>query len=374
MKKLNRREKTYVKLAIAAILLALIVQGSDIFFASRDELASDIEAQQERLSNLQKVLENESVTKYEAEAEALVESLKGAQERVLELKSESEATSFLSKVISTRAEKAGVNINSISPRKSKLISEEKGLYELRTYFGYDCDLQALLTFFTMLDGQDFYLSLDNVNISVRRQPNRKVRNRRKRVSKRKPLNGNALLVTLFRANPDATVDRYEVKLAESDRMMMAAGLIADEDDEMEAEPVDVAEATTTIKTKQPTKATTINRNPPPLVRPQLDLGRKPGLKPKDEVLEEEVYEEEEVAEEVAEEPDDEEDEVVNAAPPKRATGGLRPLKPAIESGEEPLPLKTDQPKSNGSSGWPKAQKPRFNRKPGRLSGPTKMGN
>lgn len=204
MKKLNRREKLYVRLMVSAVILGALMQGWDSYYASKDQLAIDVETLESRIESLKVRLTGESAETYRQETANLEEYLISAQDRVLELPRETDANLYLNQAISEKAEAAGLVINSISNRKSKLISKDKDLHELRTYFGYDAELSGLLQFFDMMDRQPYYVCVENLNISVRRRPKRKVRRKNRVV--RHSLNGNAILTTVFRANPDASLD------------------------------------------------------------------------------------------------------------------------------------------------------------------------
>lgn len=343
---------------MVAIAIAIVVQGSDMYFQAKEELIIENESLQDRITGLTNKLKGESTEKYISEAAAIEENLGSAQGQVLELPTENDGNMLLSKIISERAEEAGLNINSISNRKSKTISEEKELSELRTYFGYDTDLQPLLNFFSAMDEQGFYVAVESINISVRRQPRRKTKRKIKRRVQRKALNGNAILTAVFRPNAEATMEQWE-KLAKQAEP-------ADEILDDEEEGAEEAAADTKVEAKAPKTTPKKDVKAASATKPKT-AARKPVATTKPEDDEEDDDEDDS---------DDEEEERIQSSPPKKPGSGLRRvpntnkengLKPVDSS--EPPPLIRDRTGS-GPTNWPgskpetkPAPKPKLDPKP-----------
>ena len=209
MKKLNRREKTILRLMFIAVVAAILVEGWDMYAKNKLRIQNDIERMTSEIAAYPTKLEDESADEYREEVADIEEDLEDARDKVLELPKETDANLFLSQTISEQAEASGLTINSISNRKSNLIDEEQGLRELRTYFGYDCDLESLLNFFDAMDDQKYFVAIETLNISARRTPKRNIKRKSKRRVVRKPLNGNAILTTVFIPNEEGSIENYQ---------------------------------------------------------------------------------------------------------------------------------------------------------------------
>ncbi len=237
MSKLNRREKTILRLMFLAVGIAVLMEGWDRYTAAKESLQSNIERMESEIATYSEKLKNESADRYREEATDIEEELEEARERVLELPKETDANLFMSQTISEQAEASGLTINSISNRKARVIDEEKGLSELRTYFGYDADLESLLRFFDAMDDQRYFVAIETLNISARRVPKRKIKRRKNSRVTRKPLNGNAVLTTVFLPNPDGNVDTYSKPVIRHERP----------DDVTDDEESDEQDANATVK-------------------------------------------------------------------------------------------------------------------------------
>ena len=198
MKKRSRREKNILKMMAFVLAIALFGEVYDWHLANKEDLQSDIDRARREITTYLKELEGENLEQYATETVLLEERLVQARDKVLRLRNETEANLKIRETLSVKAEEAGVVINSINNRKSKPIQEDMPLQTLRTYFGYDTELSALLQFFDSISDQEYYLAIENLNITARRRPRpRKGRGKRPRIKQRKPLNGNMILTSLF---------------------------------------------------------------------------------------------------------------------------------------------------------------------------------
>ncbi len=215
MKKLSRRERTILKWMILVLLVAGFVKGYDKYVAMKENLRADIDSLSSQVTTYMKELEGEEPAKYRAQAEEIEEQLVLAREKVLELPQETDASLLIRQTIDEKAQEVGLTINSISSRTSKAVQKDKPLRELRTYFGYDTDLESLLNFFNAMQDQDYYLVIESLNISARNRPRRNIRRRNANLKQCLPLNGNLVLSTLFMPNAEASLQQY-VKPASSE--------------------------------------------------------------------------------------------------------------------------------------------------------------
>ena len=218
--KFSSREKNIMKIMFVVVTIGGLSEVGDRYFAMKKRIKQDIQTKRDEITTYMEQLTDEDPQKYLDEVNRIEEALFHAREKVVELATEAEASLLVRQSISESAEDAGVTINSISSRKSKNLSEteQEQLKELRTYFGYDTDLESLLHFFSSFEEKPYYMVIESLSISARRRPvrrtnvktNRVSRNRSKNIPKRKPLNGNAILATLYLPNPNGSIDQYEV--------------------------------------------------------------------------------------------------------------------------------------------------------------------
>ena len=210
--KLSGREKLYVKLVVLTLVVWGLVEIWDYMSAAKERMRREINSKKADVETFQKQLANQDADTYLAQAADLEEELLRVRRRVIELPKEEEASLVVRSAISDHAESTGLNINSINVRKSKVLDEEKGLREVHTYFGYDTDLISLLRFFATMEEAPYYVSIESLTISARRLPrrnnNRRKTNRRRNVRQRKPINGNAILRTLYMPNPEGNIETY----------------------------------------------------------------------------------------------------------------------------------------------------------------------
>ena len=209
MKKFSRREKNIFRLMGFVIAIALFLKVYDAYVLRKEKLQLEIDSKRDQIAAFMKELEGQDAQTYRDKSSGLDEELAVAQEKVLELPQETDASLLIRKTISERAENSGLTINSISPRRSKELTEGKPLRELRTYFGYDTDLESLLHFFESFNQQDYYLVIDSLNISARTRPSSTRRRSSSSIRERLPLNGNAVLATLYLPNAEASLSRYD---------------------------------------------------------------------------------------------------------------------------------------------------------------------
>lgn len=214
MKKLSRREQTLLRMVFLVVGVWLFLEIWETYDAHKMDMQTDIDSLRGKTASVTKSLAGESIAKYQNGVKAIVEDLEDARSRVLELPREADASLLIRSTLDRKAESSGLNINSISSRRPKTIEEATGLIELPTYIGYDTDLQALLEFFGSFQEQEYFLAIDSLNISSR-TPMRRSRRGRPSATERSPLTGNAVLLTLFRPNPDASIDQYQQPSGES---------------------------------------------------------------------------------------------------------------------------------------------------------------
>lgn len=91
-------------------------------------------------------------------------------------------------LITKAAEASGLKINSISLRKERVTENHATL--VRIYFGYDSELENLVSFFETLEESTEGLIVENLNISARRKASKHAEDY---MNKRASLNGNCII-------------------------------------------------------------------------------------------------------------------------------------------------------------------------------------
>jgi len=123
------------------------------------------------------------------------------QFHINEATNQEEANLLMLQLIDGAAQQAGVKLNSINTRKARSFNDQESVQQVRTYFGYDSDLESLIALLQILENQDVPVAITNLTISARQRPNTKLKN--KQFPDRAPLNGNAIITALYPA--DASV-------------------------------------------------------------------------------------------------------------------------------------------------------------------------
>jgi len=204
----NRREKTILRLMAAVVALAIFSKVWAVYQEERIELETRIEGLREQITSMDQKLRGESPQAYLDQAADIEEDLGDVRDSVLVLPDETGASLLVRQTISDKAEAAGIKINSISSRRSKEIEGAEDIKELRVYFGYDAELGPLLKFFRSIEEEEYFMVIDTLNISVRRRIRNIRNNRNRNLKQRSSLNGNAVIAIIFRADPNAPLDRY----------------------------------------------------------------------------------------------------------------------------------------------------------------------
>ena len=208
MRKYSRREKRILKLLGLVVLIAIILEADARFREAKSDLELDIQNQQGQLDTyLEKLSTDSSPDNYREKTEAIEKELENYRDRVLELPRESDATLLIKETIDDRARELGMTISSISSRKSKPLVKDQPLLELKTYFAFDSDLESMLEFFHSISNQGYFMVIDTINLGTRRRISRRGR-RSSRANERPPLNGNAVLHTLFLPNAEGSFELY----------------------------------------------------------------------------------------------------------------------------------------------------------------------
>jgi len=197
MKRYSSREKTLIRLVILVVVYAVGQEAYDRYAQSKADLILKIQSESEAQAlYLQKLdIDKEALLRSIERFDAILDESK---ERVLRMTNESEALFKVQEDLARMGENAQINMNSQNRRKSRKISEEDDLIELRTYFGFDCQLENLLEFFDALQTSPHYLAIDTLNV------NSYTRRRRRRRAKTDPPNanqdkirGSAVISTLY---------------------------------------------------------------------------------------------------------------------------------------------------------------------------------
>ena len=299
MKKFNRREKTIIRVMALVVTVALLSEVWEWYVTRRTAMEDTISSLSAQIDTIEKRLEGQDKQTYLTQAEEIEEELEDVRGMVLELPDETTASLLIRQTISELAEKHGIKVNSISSRKTQDVGDMK---ELRVYFGYDADLGSMANFFRSLEDEDYFLVVETLNISARRQarprPNKNRKNRKNtktRLSTRKPLNGNAVLTTLFKVNPEASPDRYRRDRSADSEDDDADDAAPKEDaPKKDAEETKASGLTPVEATPKPPKTSGEgdtgslkrlgDRNPPPKVDPPKTEDKRPPLQPKPKPL------------------------------------------------------------------------------------------
>ena len=208
MKKFNRREKFIIRLMLVAVVIGLAAELGERYLEHKKSLKADIAATSVQItSSLTQLQGGQTPDKYLKDAEALDGKLQRAREKIMALPNQGVASEIISSTLNQKALNAGVELTSISGRRPEEVSEESNMKELRTYFAFNTDLRELVTLMDSLEDEPYYLVLHQVNVTSRRNNLR--RNRRKtNRPKKKTLNGNVLISTLFREDPEGKEAHY----------------------------------------------------------------------------------------------------------------------------------------------------------------------
>lgn len=202
MKKYSSREKLLLKLVLLVLVMYAGDEGYQRFEQTKDDMKLEIDAMTEIQANYVDSLDVDR-ERLEYEIRQFNQKLERAGERVLIMPSESEAIFKVQEILSGVGERAEINMNSQNKRKSKPLSEETGMVEIRTYFGYDCELENLLTFFEYLQEQPFYMAIESINMnSYRGRRSRARRQDEPRPEREDRIRGSVVISTLFHVGPE----------------------------------------------------------------------------------------------------------------------------------------------------------------------------
>lgn len=209
MRKLSRREKFILKLLGATLLIAGVLEVEARYRQSKENLVLEIESQRSKLSTyLEKLKTNITVDGYQTKSLAIEAELEEFRDRVLELPRESDATLLIKETIDDKGAEFGMSINSISSRKSKELVKDQPMRELKTYFAFDTNLENMLEFFDAMSNQGYFLVIDNMSLGTRKRVSRRGRRKNTKTKERPPLNGNAVLTTLFLIDSEGSLESY----------------------------------------------------------------------------------------------------------------------------------------------------------------------
>ncbi len=195
MKKYSSREKRLLNMMIFVVVVGVIAEVYDRFSVRKQEMLVLIDTEKSAQDVYWQKLDVDE-DKMHSQIEQFDKVLNEAEERLLQIPVESDAIFKVQELLSDLGEKAKIGMNSQNKRKSNVLSEEKNILELRTYFGYDCSLEDMLVFFDMLKEQPYYFAVDTLNI------NSYSRRRSRRPSKKEDPNidrirGSMVISTLF---------------------------------------------------------------------------------------------------------------------------------------------------------------------------------
>ena len=209
MRKFSRREKRILKLLAAVVAIALVLEVEARFRQAKADLVLEIENQSSLLDTyLEKLKTDTTVDGYRTKTVAIEGDLEQFRDRVLELPRESDATLLIKETIDDKAAEMGMSINSISSRKSKELVKDQPMRELKTYFAFDSNLENMLEFFDALSRQGYFMVIETMNLGTRKRISRRGRRKNSKTKQRPPLNGNAVLTTLFLINSEGSLESY----------------------------------------------------------------------------------------------------------------------------------------------------------------------
>ncbi|MCB1052775.1 MAG: hypothetical protein H6510_14005 [Acidobacteria bacterium] len=202
MKKYSSREKRLLKWAIIAVAFYLLNGQWKNYQQVKKNLVLDIQTEQANQSSYNDRLlafDKETLIR---ETEAMETQLGDFQDRVLRMDQETEAQFRFQEDVAKMAEKAQINLSSASKRNSKMVLEETGLMEIKTYFTFDCEISNLLNFFDDLQHLPYYVAIETLTVnsySNRRARPPRGKNQDDSYTTMEKLRGTAILTALFRA-------------------------------------------------------------------------------------------------------------------------------------------------------------------------------
>ncbi|CAM2007114.1 hypothetical protein [Acanthopleuribacter pedis] len=207
MKKFNRREKFVLRMMLGVIGLWGFLEAHEMYVQNKLDLEANIESTSTQITTYLQELEGQSPEKYLNDAEALDGQLKRAREKIMRLPNRGVASEIISSTLNQKALDAGVELTSISGRRFEEVGEESALKELRTYFAFNSDLRELVNLMDSMEDEPYYLVLHQVNVTSRHS---RLRNNRRKTNrpKKKVLNGNVLISTLFIEDPEGKEADY----------------------------------------------------------------------------------------------------------------------------------------------------------------------
>lgn len=209
MRKFSRREKRILKLLLGVCLIALVLEVDARFRQTKADLVLSIENQRATLNTyFEKLKTDTSLEDYRTKTTDIETSLEQFRDRILELPRETDATLLIKENMDKAAKELGMSISSISTRSSKELVKGQPMRVLQTYFAFDTDLESLLEFFDAMSQQQYFLSIDVLNLGTRQRISSRQRRRNTKIQERPPLNGNALLTTLFLPNEEGSFENY----------------------------------------------------------------------------------------------------------------------------------------------------------------------
>ncbi|CAM2067578.1 hypothetical protein SCOR_19505 [Sulfidibacter corallicola] len=213
MKKFNRREKTILRMMFFVIVIWGVLELHELYIAKKQNLRDEIDTANEQIITYLGKLEGESPDGYLKRAERLEKNLKNARDRIILLPDEDKATRITRESITKKAEAAGVTLPSISVRRTEEVNEDSPLKEIRIYFAFDAELDELLTFFESFENEPYYMVIDTLSITARRNYRKRGRNRKGTNRKpRKALNGNAVISSLFQEDAEGREEDYRSRI------------------------------------------------------------------------------------------------------------------------------------------------------------------
>lgn len=217
MRKYSSREKFLFRLILAVVFFAMVQEAWIRHDQHVANLQDEIESEREHQGLLLEKLDVDQ-DRLEREIKSFNRILETSQEKVLRMPNESEAIFKVQEMLSKLGEQAEINMNSQNKRKSHTISEDTGLLEIRTYFGYDCQLEDLLNFFDLLKDTPYYTAIDTLNINSYSRRRSRSRKTGAAATRRDKIRGSVVISTLFLAGTTDKNLEFDPRegLAESD--------------------------------------------------------------------------------------------------------------------------------------------------------------